>query len=210
MTHKYFMKNILITGVSSWIWKFLTENLSQNYHIYWVSRSMCDTKNMTFIQWDIQDLHFLQEITSKIENCDYFICNAGVGFFDKFEKISLSEHMQQIQTNLLSPILLTSLLRSKIQKGIIFIWSISSKKSGKYGATYSASKFGLRGFAMNLKNEYPKLQIHLINPKIIDTWFHKNAQVEIVWKYQTSSPWDILKTIENIIDKKETRFEIDL
>lgn len=63
---------------------------------------------------------------------------------------------------------------------------------------------------MNLKNEYPKLQIHIINPKIIDTWFHKNSKIEIVWKYETTSLQDISKTLESIFEKKESRFEIDL
>jgi hypothetical protein len=68
----------------------------------------------------------------------------------------------------------------------------------------------LRGFAMNLKNEYPKLQIHLLNPKIIDTWFHKNSNVEIVGKYQATSLESIWEVIQNIFEKKEKRFEIDL
>jgi short-subunit dehydrogenase len=71
------------------------------------------------------------------------------------------------------------LKNNKIQKGIVCIGSICGKKSFKFGASYGASKFGIRGFAMQLKNELSSISVHLINPKIVDTNFHKNSKIEI-------------------------------
>jgi len=58
--------------------------------------------------------------------------NAGIGYFDNFENISIKQHKDILQTNLISPIIFTSIFLDKIQSGIIFIGSISSKKSGKF------------------------------------------------------------------------------
>lgn len=80
----------------------------------------------------------------------------------------------------------------------------------KLWASYAASKFGLRGFAMQLKNELTKLQTHLINPKIVATNFHKNSKIEIHGKYTETSLESIYKAVEDIISEKEKRFEIDL
>lgn len=63
---------------------------------------------------------------------------------------------------------------------------------------------------MQMKNEYPNIKIHLINPKIVDTPFHKNDFVTKNSTYTHTNIEDILKTIENIINKKEKKFEIDL
>lgn len=201
------MKNILITWTSSGIWAYLKSSLWEKHHIFWVSRNWNDD----FV-WDLRDISFLQEISKKVETLDFLIINAWVWYFDRFENISLEEHKQIIETNLLSPILLSNLLlkENKIKSGIIFIWSVAGKKSSKFGASYSASKWGLRGFAMQIKNEFPKLQIHLLNPKIVKTDFHKNSRVEIVWKYKETKIEDIKQNIENIFLKKEKKFEIDL
>jgi short-subunit dehydrogenase len=204
------MQKVLITGVSSGIGKYLSDAFCKDFDIIWVSRSSISSPEITYISGDLWDIWFLQDFAKNISDLDYLVLNAWVWYFDHFEKIWLSEHQEQIQTNLLSPILLTSLLIWKIKKWIIFIGSVSSKKSGKFWASYSASKFGLRGFAMNLKNEYPKLQIHFLNPKIIDTWFHKNSKVEIVGKYQATSLESVWEVMQNIFEKKEKRFEIDL
>ena len=206
------MKTILITWTSSWIWFETAEYLKKNHEIIWVSRSENKIENIDFFRWDLKNIDFLSEISQKIENIDYLILNAGIWYFDKFKNISLEKNKDIIETNLLSPILLTSLLinSNKIKSGIIFIWSIAWKKSMKNWASYAASKFGLRWFAMQLKNENIWIKINLINPKIVDTNFHKDSKIEIVGKYSETKIEDILETISNIINWSENRFEIDL
>ncbi|MDD5770405.1 MAG: SDR family NAD(P)-dependent oxidoreductase [Candidatus Gracilibacteria bacterium] len=204
------MQKILITGTTSGIGNFLATNLKDNYEIIGVGRGKNNIEGIDFFCGDLKEEYFLNNISQNISKIDYLIINAGVGYFDKFEKINLKEHKEILNINLISPIILTSLLLDKINCGIIFIGSVSSKKSAKFGASYSASKFGLRGFAMNLKNELKGLNIYLINPKIVKTNFHKNSKIEIVGKYEETKIEIILSTIKNIIEKKENRFEIDL
>lgn len=202
------MKKILITWTSSGIWKNLGQELWKDYTIYGVSRKSSGLEIEEFL-WDINNEAFLSETYKKVPEIDWLILNAWVWYFDHFENISLKEHKEIIQTNLLANIIFTHIFSKKITSGIIFIWSISSKKSGKFWASYAASKFWLRGFAMNLKNEF-KQAIHIINPKIVKTNFHKNSKIEIQWKFQQTPIIDIIKTIEDIITGKEKRFEIDL
>lgn len=207
---------ILITWTTSWIWEYLAENLKNNSSIIWVWRSENKIDKIIFLQWDLQKLEFLEEINNLVskEKIDFLVLNAGVWYFDKFENISLEENEEILNTNLLSPIQLTSLLlkNNSINKWIVFIWSVASKKSMKFWASYAASKFWLRGFAMQIKNEYLKLNIHLINPKIVETNFHNNSAIDIVWNksYKETSLESILDVVKNIMDNKEKRFEIDL
>lgn len=182
--------------------------MQKNHTIYGISRNSSNLKIQEFL-WDINNETFLSEIYKKVPEIDWLILNAWVGYFDTFKNISLEEHKEIIQTNLLSPIIFTSIFLDKIKSWIIFIGSISSKKSGKFWASYSASKFWLRGFAMNLKNEI-KQNIHIINPKVVKTNFHKNSKIEIQWKFEQTNLEDILQVINEIIQWKEKRFEIDL
>ncbi len=202
------MKNIFITGTSSWIWKFVAQNMQETHTIYGISKNSSNLKIQEFL-WNINDETFLSEIYKKVPEIDWLILNAWVWYFDTFKNISLEEHKEIIQTNLLSPIIFTSIFLDKLKSWIIFIGSISSKKSGKFWASYSASKFWLRGFAMNLKNEI-KQNIHIINPKVVKTNFHKNSKIEIQWKFEQTNLEDILQVINEIIQWKEKRFEIDL
>lgn len=206
------MKTILITGTTSWIWNYLASNLKNDNKIIWVGRSENNIENIDFISWDLKDLSFLAKIEKSISEIDYLVLNAGIGYFDNFKNISIEQNKEILETNLISPILLTNLLlnSAKIKSGIIFIWSIAGKKSAKNWASYAASKFWLRGFAMQLKNEIKWIKIHIINPKIVNTNFHKNSKIEIVWKYEETKIDDIYSSIFEIINWNETRFEIDL
>lgn len=201
---------LLITGTNRGIGAYLTNHLQKNHEIIGISQNANTNTSIHFFQCDITNDAQMDGILQNIENIDYMILNAWIGFFDRFENISLEDHIKVIETNLIANIKLCYKLLKKIEKGIIFIGSISSKKSAGYGASYAASKFWLRGFAMQLKNECKGKKIFLINPKIVATEFHRQSSIDIQGKYPHTDIDDILQTVENILQKKETRFEIDL
>lgn len=201
---------ILITGTTSWIWNFLANNLKNNFEIIWVWRSENNIKDISFFRWDLKDENFLKNFSEEVPEIDFLIINAWVWYFDIFKNISINQDKEIIETNLISPIILTKLMLKKIKKWIIFIWSISSKKSWAFWASYAASKFWLRWFAMQLKNEVKWIKVSIINPKIVKTNFHKNSKIEIVWKYKETKLEEIFEVIKNIINSEENRFEIDL
>lgn len=209
------MQNILITWVSSWIWKYLTEKLHSEYNIFGISRTDPKIKGINFIACDLTKPNDIKNLISKLSlskiSLDAIIFNAGVGYFDKFDKVTDKEYMNMIHLNLYSNIILTKQLipfftpKSKL----IYIWSIASKKFMKYGAWYQASKFGLRGFVWALRNEI-KQKVFLINPQYVDTNFFTQMRIEPEWKYNETKVQEILITVQNIFSSKEIRFEIDL
>ncbi|MCD5385273.1 SDR family NAD(P)-dependent oxidoreductase [Candidatus Gracilibacteria bacterium] len=196
------MKNILITGHSKGIGKYLNYNLKDNHNVFGFSREN---------GFDLTQIETFEKIKESIGNkkIDILILNAGVGEFGKFEDNSLEKYENLIILNLLANIRLLKRLEENIDKNtkIIFIGSIISKKFMKNAAVYQASKFGLRGFAGGLKNEGKK--IFLLNPSIVDTNFHKN-KVDLDKRFKETKIIDILEVIKNIISGNEKRFEIDL
>ncbi|MCH2189143.1 SDR family oxidoreductase [Candidatus Gracilibacteria bacterium] len=205
--------HICITGVSSGIGLHITQKLTPDHTLTGISRRSIENRiNLTHIKGDIRDENLLEKIAKESEAFDYIILNAGVAYFDSCENILPEQHREIIETNLLSTILFINVLLkyNKIKKGIIFIGSIAGKKSSQNGSSYAASKFGLRGFAMQLKNEQRQLGIHIINPKIVSTELHKNSKIQIQGKYKETSLESISSTITSILSGEEKRFEIDL
>ncbi len=211
------LKHILITGISSWIWEYLAKNLLINNTITWVSRKNTRIQWINILKWDLLDNSFLVTIAEKSDIYDYVIFNAWIWYFDEFTKISLDKNKETIEINLISPILLTQLLleRNKIKSWIIFIWSIAWKKSMKNWASYAASKFWLRWFAMQLKNELKRIKVHIINPSIVDkSWELKTDSIKINKCHPEFISEPILKSFqESIIQwydlKQTTKYAIN-
>ncbi len=204
------MKNTLITWTTSWIWKYLEDNLKENNNIFSFSRSN---------GFDLTKIKTFEKIYNKLNNqqgslvpcnkLDILILNAWIWEFGLFEDINLEKSENIINLNLVANIRILKYLEKNITKNtkIIFIGSIISKKFMKNAAVYQASKFGLRWFAGWLKKEWKK--VFLINPKIVDTDFHKN-KINLEKRFEETSLESILETVKNIISGKEQKFEIDL
>ena len=194
--------NILITWTSRGIWKYLKGKLS-NCNIFEIAwRQYCNLAKREDIE------KFVSSLPTQLQ-FDVLILNAGLGVFWNFEDNSLEDYEEIINVNLLANIRLLKFLENHIHKKtkIIFIGSIIGKKFMKWASVYQASKFGLRGFAWWLKTEWKK--VFIINPKIVDTDFHK-WKVCINPKWEKTSLESICEAVNNIILWKENRFEIDL
>lgn len=204
------MKSIFITWTSTWIWKALSEALSSQYKIFWISRRKTELSFWSFFEWDLRDEKYLDKIVSEIETIDYLIINAWVWYFWNFSEIDEEKNKEILEINLLSPLLFIHkfLKQDTIKKWVIFMGSYAGKKSMKYGSAYMASKFWLRWLAMGLHNE-TKLAVHIINPKIVVTEFHTKSDFDVSSLPHTDMK-EILNVVENIIAWNEKRFEIDL
>lgn len=230
------MQNILITWTSSWIWEFLAKNFLEKYQndykIFWLSRKnpkriilenknfsqiICDLKNF----WEIEKKFLEIKKNNKNFYFDKIILNAWIWYFENFETMKTEEIFEIIQINLLSNIFLIKFLLDNnflnISKNnstkIIFIWSKASKKFWNNWAAYLASKFWLRWFAWWLNKDLKNIWIHLINPRVVKTNFHKNSKIDIqstFWKYSETWIEKIFSTCEKIFNWKEENFEIDL
>ena len=193
--------NIFLTWDSSGIGKFVYEKLSKKYNVFWVSRT-------GQYKFDLTKKEEIEKLTYKFKDnqFDVLVLNAWIWYFWKFKDGDIETYEKIMNLNLFANIELLQKLNYTEKVKIIFIWSIISKKFMKWATVYQASKFGLRGFAWWLKQEW--YRVHIINPKIVDTNFHpQNMNLS---QFPQTKLEDIYQVIENIIDWKEKRFEIDL
>lgn len=130
-------------------------------------------------------LHLVDEALEFSGKIDYWVNNAGVLAFGKFEEIPSEITDQIIKTNLLGYMhcahaVLPVFKRQK--KGVLLNnISIGGWMPAPYGAAYTASKFGIRGMVETLQGEvsdFPDIHICALYPG-----FQKSSGIEHAANY---------------------------
>ncbi len=140
------------------------------------------------VETDVSNPREVEELAEravhKFGKIDVWVNNAGVGAVGHFEETPLEEHEQVIKTNLLGTIYGSyAALQQFLEEGrgvLINIGSIAGKIAAPYLSTYSASKFGIRGLGMALRqeleeNEQDNIHVCTVMPVSHDTPFFEHA-----------------------------------
>jgi NADP-dependent 3-hydroxy acid dehydrogenase YdfG len=158
---------------------------------------VCDVTSETSVR------SVMATITKKIGVVDVLVNNAGVSVFESFEKTTVKEFDQIVDTNLRGYFLCTkSVLPSmlKQKKGhIINIHSVSATTTFYNSAVYSASKAGSLALSKCLRNEVRKKGIRVIDvlPGAVETeMWDKNSRKKFHGKMM--QPEDVADAIVSV------------
>jgi len=100
------------------------------------------------------------------------------------ENFSGDQIQSSITLNLISPLNIVREclphLRQQPRSDIVFIGSVNALQGARYGALYSAAKFGLRGLAQSLSYEVSSVNCHvgIVQPGMVRTSFFDNLDFE--------------------------------
>lgn len=142
-----------------------------------------DTRRVRWAQADINraaDRTLLVREAQRLD-CNVVIHNAGLPAFGRLGALDAGEIDAVLQTNLLAPMLLTQALLPRLQglpaAQLVFVGSVLGSIGLPGFSVYSASKFGLHGFAQALRRELAgtKVQVQYIGPRSTDTGFNDPA-----------------------------------
>jgi NAD(P)-dependent dehydrogenase (short-subunit alcohol dehydrogenase family) len=129
------------------------------------------------IEADIADLASVERLAREAEavygQVDILINNAGIGWPEAFPDMQPTGVAQTLNTNLTGPILLTRLLLPGMQRrhsgAIVCVASVSGHIATD--PIYSATKFGIRGFALSLRRNVRRsgVSVSVVSPGFIRT-----------------------------------------
>ena len=141
------------------------------------------------VAWHAADLNKSSSLAELSEaasawDCNVLVHGAGLPSFGRLESLSPGDIAQVLQTNLLAPMLLTRALLPHLHRlsraQVICVGSALGRIGLPGYSVYSASKFGLRGFAEALRRELDGTGVRVlyIGPRSTRTAFN-SADVEL-------------------------------
>jgi short-subunit dehydrogenase len=138
------------------------------------------------VEWYAADLTRTASITGLAEvaagwGTNVVVHNAGLPGFGRLEALNATEMAQVLHLNLFVPMLLTQTLlphlRAQPEARLLFVGSVLGRLGLPGFSVYSASKFGLRGFAESLRRELgdTRIGVQYLGPRSTRTAFNNEA-----------------------------------
>ena len=106
---------------------------------------------------DLSDRAAVETLVADAGPVDVLVANAGIPASGRLHSFSVEEIDRALDVNLRAPMILARLMADgMVERGgghIVFLSSLSGKAATVGSSVYSATKFGLRGFAMGLRED---------------------------------------------------------
>jgi len=121
---------------------------------------------------DLADPESIPAVVEPLTELDVLIHNAGVAFPGRVAESTLDQWRTTLEVNLLGAVALTLALLPALRAArghVVFVNSGAGINASPGLASYTASKFALRGFADSLRNDEPSLRVTSVHPGRIAT-----------------------------------------
>jgi len=106
---------------------------------------------------DLSDRAAVEQLVEDAGAVDVLVANAGIPASGALLSFSVEEIDRALDVNLRAPMILARLIgEGMVERGgghIVFVSSLNGKAATVGSSVYSATKFGLRGFAMGLRED---------------------------------------------------------
>src|SRR6476620_7010825 len=172
------MPTAMITGASRGLGSAIAAALAPTHTLFLAGRpssrldALAEEFGATTWPIDLADTDALPAVVEPIVELDVLIHNAGVAFPGRVAESTVDEWRATMQVNVVGAVALTLALLPALRAArgqVVFINSGAGINASPGLASYTASKFALRGFADSLRNDEPELRVTSIHPGRIAT-----------------------------------------
>ena len=167
------------------------------------------------LETDLTEAGAATTLAERAGEVDVFVANAGLPASGRLERFAPEDIDRALDVNLRAPIQLTrALVPGMVERGrghFVFVSSLSGKVASSRSALYSATKFGLRGFAGGLREDLHAsgVGVTVLFPSFIrDAGMFADTGVELPPWVGTRSPDDVARAVVRGIETG--RGEIDV
>jgi len=164
---------------------------------------------------DLADRDAPERLLAEAGDVDVLVANAALPASGTLDDYSLEQVDRALDVNLRAPIALAKLLSEPMaargRGHLVFISSLSGKSAQPGGSLYSATKFGLRGFALGLREDLRDrgVGVSTVFPGFIrDAGMFAEAGVALPRGVGTRTPDDVAAGVLRAIE--QNRAEVDV
>jgi short-subunit dehydrogenase len=164
---------------------------------------------------DLASQEDLQRVVDAGQDVDILVASAGVAGGGELTDYSLDELDQVLAVNLRAPVALARLVGERmLARGsghVVFISSLSGKAAEPASSLFNATKFGLRGFALGLRQDWgPRgVGVSCVNPGPIgDSGFDIPKDTALPAGFRPKVPADVAAAVVRAI--RSDRAEVDV
>jgi short-subunit dehydrogenase len=157
----------------------------------------------------------VDHLLGEAADVDIAVVNAALPGSGLLSDLSRGEIDRMLEINLRVPIILAKELSSAmVQRGggqLVFISSLSGKATSPASSMYSATKFGLRGFALALRQDLARhnVGVSVVTPGFIRGagMFHE-AGAKLPPGAGTRTPGDVARAVIRVIEEDRAELEV--
>jgi uncharacterized protein len=171
--------------------------------------------NVEVLEADLAEAAGPATLAGRAGDVDMLVANAGLPASGRLERFAPEDIDRALDVNLRAPIQLTrALVPGMVERGrghVVFVSSLSGKVASARSALYSATKFGLRGFAGGLREDLhgSGVGVTVLFPSFIrDAGMFAETGVKLPAWVGTRTPNDVARAVVRGIETG--RGEIDV
>ncbi len=172
------MPTAFITGAAGGLGSAIADALAPTHTLFLGGRpserldAVAERLGATTWPIDLADTEAIPAAVEAIVELDVLIHNAGAAFPGRVAESTVDDWRTTMEVNVVGAVALTLPLLPALRSArgqVVFINSGAGINASPGLASYSASKFALRGFADSLRNDEPELRVTSIHPGRIAT-----------------------------------------
>jgi NADP-dependent 3-hydroxy acid dehydrogenase YdfG len=206
------MPTAMITGASQGLGAAIATVLAPTHTLFLAGRpsdrldALADQFGATTWPIDLADSDAIPTVVEPIVGLDLLIHNAGVAFPGNVAESTVGEWRKTMEVNVIGAVALTLALLPALRAvggHVVFINSGAGINASPGLASYTASKFALRGFADSLRNDEPSLRVTSVHPGRIATVMQEGLVAYEGRDYEPShflSPESVAKVVADAVN----------
>jgi NADP-dependent 3-hydroxy acid dehydrogenase YdfG len=172
------MPTAMITGAAGGLGSAIATALAPTHTLFLAGRpsarldAIAEQFGATTWPIDLADVDDIEAVVEPIVELDVLIHNAGVAYPGRVAESTVDEWRATMSVNVVGAVALTLALLPALRAAgghVVFINSGAGINASPGLASYTASKFALRGFADSLRNDEPSLRVTSVHPGRIAT-----------------------------------------
>ncbi len=167
------------------------------------------------IACDLSDRREVARLAEQAGPVDVLIANAGVPAGGLLVELTQDEIDRMLEVNLRAPIALArALAPAMVERGrghIVLMSSLQGKAAVPVSSVYSAAKFGLRGFALGLREDLRRdgVGVSVVLPGFIrDAGMFADSGAALPPGIGTRSPEDVAAAVVSAIERNRAEVEV--